>query len=133
MNPFLDSAKRVAKANLGIPADVNPYSLGPDKQQEYMRELSRIILEHPDNFSPQEIENARLYVNYSVPVADTYSIGDMFSDFTGEVLTQADRLNPFSESNAPEAFEFLNKILAVLFLGAVIYLIVRFIPKAGKV
>lgn len=114
MNPFLDTARNEALRRIGLPRDTNTLTLDHATRERYTRALAEVILQFPENFAEQELQNARARLaRDDIPPPEPFTIGEAFGTFGSGVLEQADSLNPLSEQNRGNLSKLLAGLAAV--------------------
>ena len=96
-------------------------ALAPADQIKLTNAMRDYILAHPGDFTQAQVTMAATVSNVAAPV--DYTIGDMARDFTGEVVNQAESLNPLSEQNR-------GKLAAVLVGLAALAIVAYVLPRA---
>jgi hypothetical protein len=121
-------AAAVVKTSLGLPAAAIDWTY--EQRIAYNKALAAYIQANPARFEAVDLNTAQIVSGKTYSGLDDTSFD--WGMFGGEVVNQANDLNPFSEQNRTQSKWISLAVLAVVALGLVAYLTGRNPPTAAR-
>lgn len=112
------TASATVKASLGLPA--SPLDWTYEQRIAYNKALAAYIQANPAQFETVDLNTAQIVTGKSYSGLEDASFD--WEMFGGEVVNQANDLNPLSEKNRSQTKWFGFALLAVLGLGLIAYI-----------
>jgi hypothetical protein len=111
-----DARNARVRASLGL-ASIPPADWTYEQRTAYNKALAAAILADASSpvgaVSPQELATAQRVSEKEYGPLERYALGDQVGDFFGELVSQAEQINPLSEQNRGKTVRTLSAIAAI--------------------
>jgi|GEM_PF-3593886 hypothetical protein len=112
-----DARNARVRASLGL-ANIPPSSWTYEQRVAYNKALASAILSDSAPATAQDLATAQAIAAKEYSPLETYTLGDAASDFTAELVNQAQGVNPFSEQNRGKT---RNVLIALVLLAGTVF------------